>query len=459
MTAYSTLTYGSPDELIFGKAKNPVKCGHGVEIGAGVVLPEVNFTLPGMHVTRESFGKVRDEYTAMVQSVIDRLIELQSPGAVIEIEHPPQLTQMVELGAEITEIASEIMAKAFADHGFKSALRITPCDIRDVVRPPEMRSGEAADRVIESFRLNARAGAHLLSIESTGGKEVSDRALTEGNVAGLLFALGVLAPRDMHFLWSHIVDVCRSANVVPAGDTACAFGNTAMILADQKMIPITLAVVVRAMSAVRSLVAFEEGAVGPSKDCAYEGPVIKAITGYPIAMEGKSAACAHFSHVGNVASSCCDLWSNESVQNVRLLSGFAPEVFAEILEYDCRLMNEATKSGDAETYRDLMVKSDAKRSLHAAIITPEASFRIAEAILPESTDYLRTRAAGLEACRLIRKAVDDGLTVQDRELMWLDRIESELDEWSSEDELISEVSQEFEDVFIPEEYGLINDFA
>jgi methanol--5-hydroxybenzimidazolylcobamide Co-methyltransferase len=263
----------------------------------------------------------------------------------------------------------------------------------------------------------------------------------------------------MHFLWSRIVDVCRKEDVVPAGDTACAFGNTAMILADQKMIPITLAVVVRAMSAVRSLVAFEEGAVGPSKDCAYEGPVIKAITGYPIAMEGKSAACAHFSHVGNVASACCDLWSNESVQNVRLLSGFAPEVFAEILEYDCRLMNEASKSGGAEAYRDLMVKSDAGRSLHAAIIAPEASFRIAGAIVSQPTDYLRTRAAGLEACRIIRETVDDGLSVQERELMWLDRIEGELDEWGSEDQLISEMALEFEEVFIAEEYGLVNDFA
>jgi uroporphyrinogen-III decarboxylase len=40
---------------------------------------------------------------------------------------------------------------------------------------------------------------------------------------------------------------------------------------------------------------------GPSKDCAYEGPFLKAITGYPIAMEGAEAACAHSSPVGNIA--------------------------------------------------------------------------------------------------------------------------------------------------------------
>jgi methanol--5-hydroxybenzimidazolylcobamide Co-methyltransferase len=118
---------------------------------------------------------------------------------------------------------------------------------------------------------------------------------------------------------------------VSGGDSACGFANTAMQLAHQKMLPEVLAAVVRAMSAVRSLAAFEQGAVGPSKDCAYEGPVIKAITGCPISMEGKSASCAHFSPLGNIAAAMCDLWSNESVQNVRLLSGNAPEVFTELL--------------------------------------------------------------------------------------------------------------------------------
>ena len=57
------------------------------------------------------------------------------------------------------------------------------------------------------------------------------------------------------------------------------------------------------MSAARSLVAFEHGAIGPSKRlCLIRAPVIKAITGCPIAMEGKSATCAHFSPLGNIAS-------------------------------------------------------------------------------------------------------------------------------------------------------------
>ena len=76
------------------------------------------------------------------------------------------------------------------------------------------------------------------------------------------------------------------------------------------------------------------GAKGPSKDCGYENPIVKAISGIPISQEGKAAACAHFSDVGNISASMCDLWSNESVQNIRLLSGNAPEAYTELLAYD-----------------------------------------------------------------------------------------------------------------------------
>ena len=199
-----------------------------------------------------------------------------------------------------------------------------------------------------------------------------------------MFALGVLAPRDMSWLWErdrrHLCGA--SGQSIRGGDSACGFANTAMQLAHQKMLPEVLAAVVRAMSAVRSLAAFEQGAVGPSKDCAYEGPVIKAITGCPISMEGKSASCAHFSPLGNIAAAMCDLWSNESVQNVRLLSGNAPEAFTELLAYDCRLMNTAAATKAARSQmRNWMTASDEWLSPQAAVLSPDATIRIAEAIV------------------------------------------------------------------------------
>jgi Methanol-cobalamin methyltransferase B subunit len=78
-----------------------------------------------------------------------------------------------------------------------------------------------------------------------------------------------------------------------------------MVLAEQRMIPRVFAAVARAVSAVRTLVCYGCGAVGPGKDCGYENPILKAITGFPMAMEGKTAACAHPSPLGNIGAATC----------------------------------------------------------------------------------------------------------------------------------------------------------
>jgi len=267
----------------------------------------------------------------------------------------------------------------------------------------------------------------------------------------------VLAPRDMGWLWDRILEICTlDGKVVPGGDSACGFANTAMQLAHQKMLPEVLAAVVRAMSAVRSLVAFERGARGPSKDCAYEGPVIKAITGCPISMEGKSAACAHFSPLGNIAAAMCDLWSNESVQNVRLLSGSAPEAFTELLAYDCRLMNTAAADGQASTLRRWMVASDEWTSPQAAMLSPQATVSIASAIVAATSPYAATKAAGLAAVCILNSGVEAGLLkLNGKEAGWLARIESELKALpDDESELIGEMGRTYAGVFDPAAYGL-----
>ena len=456
MRRYSDLAYRSADEMMYGQALHPVTCGFGpLEIGGGLVYPEVKYTLPTMSVTAETRAEVMAQYDAMTQSVVARAVTLDVPGLVIEFEHPPQMTDMVDLGAEITAMIAQALREAHAKHGLRSALRATICDLREHGRPPRIRTGEAVEGVLRSFAENAKAGAHLLSIESIGGKEVSDPALLEADVPGLLLALGVLAPRDMHFFWHEIVAIANAHGAVPAGDTACGFGNTAMVLADKGYIPNVLAAVVRAMTAVRSLVAYEEGAIGPSKDCAYEDPVIKAITGLPISMEGKGAACAHLSHVGNIAGAVADLWSNESVQNVKLLSGFAPEVFTEILAYDCRLMNQASTTGQGRMLQRLLVDSDETKSVHALIISPASSFRLAEAIVEGSSDFDRTHRAALTACAIIRDAVgQQRLTLSRRELSWLTRIEAQLDEFADESRVLDYGQSNYQEKYLPQEYGL-----
>jgi len=58
--------------------------------------------------------------------------------------------------------------------------------------------------MVRSFELCAQAGADMLSIESTGGKEVHDDAILNGDLHLSVFALGVLGGRNMAFLWDMI---------------------------------------------------------------------------------------------------------------------------------------------------------------------------------------------------------------------------------------------------------------
>ncbi|MGE5570633.1 MAG: methyltransferase MtaB domain-containing protein [Rhodospirillales bacterium] len=458
MSTYTCeLAVSNPDELVFGSAPKPVRCGFGMEIGAGTVFPEVNFTLPAMEISDATWGQVVGHYEEMARNILKRAVSLQAPGIVLEFELLPPMTERPEWGAEITALLHRHLAAAHAKSGLRSALRVTPTDIRDQGKPPLLRTGEAWEKLKRSFELCIAAGADIVSIESVGGKEVHDLGLMYGDLRAIVFALGCLAPRDMAWLWDRISGMCAEAGgkTVPGGDTACGFANTAMQLAHQKMLPEVLAAVVRAMSAARSLVAFEHGAVGPSKDCAYEGPILKAITGRPISMEGKSAACAHFSPLGNIAAAMCDLWSNESVQNVRLLSGNAPEAYAELLSYDCRLMNVAARNGQSKLLRDWFTESDEWLSPQAAILSAPAACEIAEAIVSAGDGYQRCLAAGHAAAEILRRAVNEGrLRLPAKELQWLERIEAGLREMpSDESKLWEEMLEEHAGVFDPSSYG------
>jgi methanol--5-hydroxybenzimidazolylcobamide Co-methyltransferase len=456
MIHYNTLLIPDTSTFSFGRAPRPVECGFGLIVGGGKVYPELNFTLPQMSITADSWGAVMAEYRDISEMIQRAAARLRLPGLMVEFELLPPMTEHPAWGAEIVTLLHDTLRRVHDDIGLPCALRVTPTDLRDMERPPLLRKGRSWEALETSLSACARAGADVLSIESVGGKEVHDQALLYGDIHGVIFALGVLAPRDMEFLWDAIVRICTENGVVPGGDSACGFANTAMQLAGQGMLPEVLASVIRAASAVRSLVAFSRGAVGPSKDCAYEGPVIKAITGAPIAMEGKSATCAHFSPVGNVAGSLCDLWSNESVQNVRLLSGSAPEAFLESLAYDCRVMNQALRSGQERQYRDLLVESDVHLSPQALVLSPDSTLRIAEAIVSETTPYRRTRAAARAAVDLIRDAVrEDRLVLPKRESLWLNKIESSIDSLPDrEEDLVAPMTETYGGLFTPSSYGL-----
>jgi len=454
------LAVTSLDSFLYGRAPHPLLCGRGLEIGAGQVIPEINFTLPPVEISERTWTDIRQQYEEIIESVCQRAVDLEVPGLLVEFETLPEMTLKPDWGLEITSLLAEALRAFHALYGLKSALRVTPNDTREMQRPPLMRSGRYWEGMLEFFEGAGGAGADLLSIESTGGKEISDEALMMVDLRALVFALGILAPRDMSFLWRAIVGACGRSEVVPAGDTACGFANTAMVLAEQKLIPRVFAAVVRVASVPRSLAAYQAGAVGPSKDCAYEGPYIKAIAGVPISMEGRSAACAHLSPVGNIAQAVCDCWSNESVQNVRLLSAYAPTVSLEQLAYDCRLMNTAAASRsthEARCFRDWLVDSDAGRDPQAWVLRPEVVLRLCEEIVQEDTPYRRTRRAVLAALAEIAGAHQAGvLRILPREMRWLERLQRDADALPErEEELLGEfLGSPLAAKFLLESYGL-----
>jgi methanol--5-hydroxybenzimidazolylcobamide Co-methyltransferase len=456
---YTSLAIPRLDDLIYGVAPHPVTTRHGMVIGGGTVYPELNFTLPDIKVDAVNMPEIRRHYQQIVNESLLRAAELDAPGVMLEFETLPPMTEFPDFGMDIINILLEGIETAHDKYGLKATLRATPNDNREFVRPPLMRSGRYWEAMLELFERSAEAGAEFLSIESVGGKEIHDDALVMGDLRAVMFSLCIMGVRDMRFLWDHIVGIADRHNVHAAGDTACGFGNTAMVLAERRMISRNFAAVVRAISAVRSLVAYECGAVGPGKDCGYENPILKAITGCPMSMEGKSSACAHLSPMGNLAAATADLWSNESVQNIKLLGGMAPTCYMEQLTYDCRLFNQASTGGsDAKLQmRQWLVDSDAGLDPQALIISPESSLAIAESIVASDCHYTAGISAARTAINLLRGAKDDGnLKMDKKEYGWLDRMEEELDDLpDSEDAFIEEMMEELDtDKFVPSEYDL-----
>ena len=459
ITRFTQLAIPRESDLRFGTCPRPLTTRHGLVLGGGQVFPELNFTLPTMLVNEATMPEVRDHYRQIIRGALQRAVELEAPGLVVEFETLPPMTENPAWGVELTRILVDAMGEAHSRHGLKSVLRVTPNDTREMERPPKMRSGPLYEAMLSTFDGCAAAGAELLSIESVGGKEVHDEALVNCDLGGVLFALCILGARDMQFLWTQLDAIARRHNARCAGDTACGFANTAMVLAEQKMIPRVFAAVVRAVSAVRTLVCYECGAAGPGKDCGYENPILKAITGFPMAMEGRTAACAHLSPVGNIAAAACDTWSNESVQNIKLLGGMAPICCLEQLVYDCRVMNEALAEGPEAVlqYRKWLINSDAPRDPQAFVLRPDSAIAIAQAIVQAPTPYLAGRAAANTALRLITDAHADGrLRLHPRETTWLNRTRQQLDEIpENEGQFIAETLERVDTTrFIPAEYGL-----
>jgi methanol--5-hydroxybenzimidazolylcobamide Co-methyltransferase len=347
------------------------------------------------------------------------------------------------------------------EYGIKCALRHTPGDIREDRDFLELR-GDKCNVLMESFEEVASNGADLLSVESMGGKEIFDYAILRNDIPGMLYAIGCLGTMDMEFIWQEIASIAKKNNVVAAGDTDCSEANTAMFIAGgllDKNLAHTLAIIARAISAPRSLAAYEAGAVGPGKDCGYENPIIKAITGMPMTQEGKTSTCAHSDVMGNLIMQCCDLWSNESVEYHGEFGGTSVQCWAESLGYDCALMNVALQTGKAKDLRDLMVLSDKYRDPQGYVLAYENSYRIGEAIVKDGNDiYLRAKNAALKSVEIMEEGAAGKLELTRFETGALADAKAALEALTDDsDTFMSDCMTKYKEevkVFLPKNYEL-----
>jgi len=401
MKRITSMAYSSHEEMIFGTAKKPVATKRGLKLGGGYVFPEiVPHPRPG---SEKNIKTLLREFERANGDALERCVIIGHPGIVIENEHVYQMTANPQWGGEIAERTAHQMDEYKQKYDLKAAYRATVADIRkpDMVH---MRDSDQTRKVIESFNECAKY-ADIISIESMGGKEISDYSIIRNDITGLIFGQAVLGGRDMEWLWNQIVEIAQKNNCIPGGDTDCAQANTAMFMAGgyiSKDVPHTLAALSRAISAARTLVAYECGAVGPGKDCAYENPMIKAITGVPITTEGKVCACAHPDLCGNVIAAVCDLWSNEAVEYHDMFGGTTPAVFTEILGYDAAAMNAAVELGYQKEFQACLVNSDRYRGPHGFILCPDNAWIIGKTIVENNESfYSGGRTAALKCGELM----------------------------------------------------------
>ena len=394
------------DDLVFGQTKNPVKLGWDQEAGNGIVYP--NIKVAPAEGSETSVDGLVATCKNIAFAACDRASDIGLPAIQIEQEHVQQQSISKEASARTTAVQAELLEQLNADFGTRTSLMSTVADMRE--EENGLRGSDLDVAMDESFEACAENGASMLCVETVGGKVVSDYGISRGDARAILYGIGVLGSIDMEYMWTKIVDIANKNNITPGGDTDCAQANTAMFLAGGlkgKNVSHTIAAVARAIAGARSVVAIECGATGPTKDCGYENPIVKAIASVPICAEGKNATCAHADLMGNLTAAVCDVWSNESVYNREEMGGPTPGVWLQSLGYECALMNTATEIGTNKELRDTYVLADKYRDPQGVILAYDNAYKIGEAIVADGEDiYVRSRAAALKAMELINEAVD-----------------------------------------------------
>lgn len=433
-TKFTKMAYDKADDMLFGHAKNPVSYGLGIKVGAGRVIPEINYAPRAG--TEKSIERITKEYVDYIsKDAITRALTLGFPDLQLETEWVSQMGTIPGMAASVVSGQKAITEKYHKEYGINLAVRHTIPDQREAehgLREGMDKKFGYPEKFIECCENACENGADVLSVESVGGKEFADYAVTHGDITAFLFGVGYLGSIDMEHIWTEMVSIAKKNKVIPGGDTNCSGANVSMFMAGGLLdndVQRTFSAVTRAISAARTMVAIEAGATGPDKDCGYEGPIIKSITGTPTAQEGKNCQCAHADLQGNLMAQCCDLWSNESVEYHPEFGGSSVQCWLGSLGYETSLMNTAIATGQGKVLRDLYMTTDRTRGPEGYILAYDNAWQIGKAIAENGDNYyLRAKAAGITAAKIIRVGYDKKeLILTKKQLDVLDKIVVELE--------------------------------
>ena len=433
-TKFTKMAYDKADDMLFGHAKKPVSYGLGIKVGAGRVIPEINYAPRAG--TEKSIERITKEYVDYIsKDAISRALTLGFPDLQLETEWVSQMGTVPGMAASVVSGQKAITEKYHKEYGINLAVRHTIPDQREAehgLREGMDKKFGYPEKFIECCENACENGADVLSVESVGGKEFADYAVTHGDITAFLFGVGYLGSIDMEHIWTEMVSIAKKNKVIPGGDTNCSGANVSMFMAGGLLdndVQRTFSAVTRAISAARTMVAIEAGATGPDKDCGYEGPIIKSITGTPTAQEGKNCQCAHADLQGNLMAQCCDLWSNESVEYHPEFGGSSVQCWLGSLGYETSLMNTAIATGQGKVLRDLYMTTDRTRGPEGYILAYDNAWQIGKAIAENGDNYyLRAKAAGITAAKIIRAGYDKKeLILTKKQLDVLDKIVVELE--------------------------------
>ena len=137
----------------------------------------------------------------------------------------------------------------------------------------------------------------------------------------------------------------------------------------------------------------------------------------------------------------------------------APTISMEQLAYDCRLMNTASSSGIESTrqLRDWLVESDSYYDPQAYVLRPDVVLNLSEKIFKAPDHFTRSKIAVSETVKVLREAFNNGeVKIEDREIVWFDMIEKEVESISqdvtafTEEMILANTSAKFD----PKKYDL-----